>query len=219
MIRAVIFDQDGILFDTERVYHEAFVKAGEEYGLADARLDVDNCTGRSYEDIRIYCTDKYGPDFPYDDFMGRRLVHYREIVDREGLILKPGVREILKFLKDSGIPASVCTSTGPDLTLRQLEESGLAPFFSDVVYGDMVRNGKPAPDIYLLACRRLSVDPSDAVGVEDSFNGVRAVHAAGMRAVMVPDLLIPDDEMRRLAYRIDKDLNQTLHWLQNEISI
>ncbi|MBP5293488.1 MAG: HAD family phosphatase [Clostridia bacterium] len=215
-IGAVIFDQDGVLYDTERVYHEAWIKAGYEFGIPDPPGLANECTGRNIHDIGLIFAQKFGPDFPYEAFMDKRMVYYHEIVRKEGLILKPGVRELLEWLKASQIPASVCTSTPRELTIKQLHDSGLHAFFADIVDGSMVRCGKPDPEIYLLAASRLGVEPVKCIGVEDSYNGVRSIVAAGMRAVMVPDLLKPNDEMKKIAWRIDETLFDFLHMLSGK---
>jgi len=216
---AVIFDQDGVLYDTERVYHRAWVRAGHEFGIPDPEKLADLCTGRNIHDIGVIFNEKFGPEFPYSGFMEHRMVYYHEIIRNEGLKLKPGVVELLETLQRKHIPASVCTSTNRELTESQLHDSGLYRYFADIVDGSMVTNGKPDPEIYLLAADRLHKDPRDCIGVEDSFNGIRSVFRAGMRPVMVPDLLAPDEEMKKLAWRIFGTLESLTLWLERKEGI
>ncbi|MCI8869991.1 MAG: HAD-IA family hydrolase [Lawsonibacter sp.] len=115
--------------------------------------------------------------------------------------LKPGVREILDFLRLQGIPAALATSTGRVRTLRRLELTGLGEYFQTVVTGDQVEHSKPDPEIYLLACRALDTPPGQTLAVEDSRNGILSAHAAGMPVVMVPDMIPPAPELEALLWR------------------
>lgn len=122
---------------------------------------------------------------------------FQERLERE-LPIKKGVRELLEYLKEKQIKTAIASSTKGPLVRKHLERTGLSGYFQEIVSGDMVEKSKPEPDIYLKACEAVGVLPENAMGIEDSFNGIRAVAAAGMTAVMVPDMVQPDEEIRQI---------------------
>ncbi len=208
-IKAVIFDKDGTLFDTERVFMRAWRLAAEELNVPDIATTSRECTGKTIPDIAIYWAAKY-PHIPFDDYITRRQNHFRHIIETEGLPMKKGTPEILAYLKDAGIKIALATSSYWEEAFDHLTKSGLMPYFDAIVTSDMVTNGKPAPDPYLLAASKLGVDPADCIGVEDSINGVKSIHAAGMRAVMIPDMIPPTDEVRSIWWMECSSLTELL---------
>lgn len=189
-MRAVVFDMDGVVFDTERLYRIAWHMAADDIGgLPGIDEDIRVCTGRNHEDIRAYFLGKYGKDFPYDRLMERRSVHIDEQLEGGGLPFKPGVPEIFDWLHANGYSVALATSTNEKRTGKYLSLSGIRDRFDRIITGNMVEHSKPRPDIYLLACRELGASPEESVCVEDSPNGLRAGHAAGMITVMIPDLI------------------------------
>ncbi len=198
---SVIFDMDGVLFDSERLYNEAWLRVGREMDLLDIETCIAHCVGRNGRDIRDYLLDKYGPGFPAEQFREEIRSTFSALVAADGLPLKPGVFEILSWLKASGITTGLATSTSHASAVRHLENAGLLSYFSAIVTGDMIRNGKPAPDIYLLACSRLGVPPENCFAIEDSPNGIRSAHAAGLKVIMVPDLIEPTPDIEELLHR------------------
>ena len=198
-IKAVIFDKDGTLHDTEKVYLKAWTLAANELNVPDIEATVRDCTGTTIPWIAEYWAKKY-PDIPFDDYLPRRQYHYFHILEA-GVPVKEGAHELLTYLKARGYKIGMATSTPWDTVAEHLARTGMTDYFDTVVTGDMVQNGKPAPDIYLLAAERLGVDPAECIGVEDSLNGVRSIHAAGMRAIMIPDLVKPTAEVEALAWR------------------
>lgn len=198
MIKAVIFDMDGTLFDTERVYVNAWRQAGRELHFAPIEEAITACTGRNAKDTRQYFEDNFADLISYDEFMAVRTRYYDAEIERRGVPLKPGVVELLTYLKDQGIGIALATATRTVRTEENLQRTGLAPYFDVIVTGDMVEHGKPHPETFLTAAARLGVKPCECMGVEDSFNGVRAIRAAGMVTVMVPDTVPPTNEIEAL---------------------
>ncbi len=191
-IRAVIFDKDGTLHDTERLYRIAWLRAAEELSVPDIETTLRDCTGRNIPSIAAYWAEKY-PTIPFDDYLPVRQKYFHALVDKE-VPVKPGAMTLLAYLRSHGYRLAVATSSPYAEAMEHLTQSGMADYFDAVVGGDMIANGKPAPDIYLLAAEKLGVDPAACIGVEDSVNGIRAIHAAGMRPVFVPDLIeLPPD--------------------------
>lgn len=207
MIKAVIFDMDGTLFDTESVYADAWRRAGRELNFAPIEQAITACTGRNAKDTRQYFEDNFANLISYDEFMVARNRYYEATIEERGVPLKPGVVELLNYLKANGIGVALATATRIERTLYNLERTGLRPYFDVLVTGDMVENGKPHPETFLTAAERLGVLPCECIGVEDSFNGVRAIRAAGMFTVMVPDTVAPTPEIEAL---LDAKC-QTLH--------
>ena len=201
-IKAVIFDMDGTLFDTEKVYQWAWREAGRRIGFAEVETALAACTGCNGADTRRYFETTYADVVDYDEYTRLRNALYEEAIERDGLQLKPGAREALQWLQSRGIPVALGTSTCPPRVPQNLERAGLTNYFDVVVMGNMVQKGKPDPETFLKAAELLGVDPASCMGVEDSFNGVRALHAAGMVTVMVPDLIAPNDEIRSLAHYV-----------------
>lgn len=199
-IKAVIFDKDGTLFDTEKVFLRAWRLAADELGVPDIDATVRDCTGKTIPDIGIYWAEKY-PTIPFDDYITRRQNHFKRIIEEEGLPMKAGAREILTYLKEVGVKIALATSSMHEEAFDHLTRSDLMPYFEAIVTSDMVENGKPAPDPYLLAASKLGIEPAYCIGVEDSLNGVRSIYNAGMRAVMIPDLIPPTDEVRALLWK------------------
>jgi len=202
----VIFDMDGILFDTERLYAETFEEIAREWGLGDVREAVLGCIGLNGNDARAFFTGCVGKDFPYDDYVKETMKRYKEREEREGLPMKKGVVELLSYLKEQGYHIGLASSTRREKVLACVEKAGIREYFQVVIGGDIVEHSKPNPEIYLIACRELGVEPEKTYAIEDSPNGIRAAHGAGMKAIMVPDMIAPNDELKALAHVICDDL-------------
>ena len=211
--KAVIFDMDGVIFDSEQCIIECWKIVAEKYQIPNIEPVLYKCLGVTYEEGRRIFLTRYGDDFPYDERKKERSDLYHERYDGGRLPLKPGVRELLVWLKENGYKVGVASSTRKEVVTKQLEDAGLLKYFDNITCGDMVAKSKPEPDIYLMACERLGVQPEDAVAIEDSYNGIKSAHAAGMFPIMVPDLLEPDEEMRKLSGRIFESLIEVKGWL------
>ena len=206
--KAVVFDMDGVLFDTEIICLEAWKMVGEEYHIEDIERTAIGCIGLNLTDTKAFFQQKYGADIDFDFYKEECSRHMREFIDRDGLPLKPGVKEILTFLKEKGCRVALASSSSKSSVLKHIDRAGISGFFEVVVGGDMVEHSKPRPDIYLIACKELGVKPSEAIAIEDSPNGLRSAHAAGMMPIMVPDLIAPTAEIEKLLYaRCDSLLN------------
>jgi HAD superfamily hydrolase (TIGR01509 family) len=205
-VHGVVFDMDGLLVDTESLFRDAMMEVTARHGR-DLPLPVFlRMVGLPREDSRAVAMAHFGEDFDYEPWIAEvsEAAHARLEV---GAVVKTGVIELLDDLDAARVPCAVATSSGHAAVELQLGPNGLLRRFQAIVAaGDYVR-GKPAPDPYLEAARRLGVDPLDCLALEDSHNGVRAAHAAGMMTVMVPDLLEATDEMRDLCVTIARTLH------------
>ena len=203
---AVLFDMDGVIFDSEVKVVECWKVIAEKYGIEGIEAQCHACLGTTREMSRTIMLEHYGSDFPYDAYKKEmsELFHTRYGGGR--LPKKKGAVELLRFLQLHNKKVALASSTRREVVEQELRDGGLLQYFDAVICGDMVQRSKPEPDIFLKACEVLDVAPECAVGVEDSYNGIRALAAAGVSAIMVPDLKAPTDEMRSLATAILPDL-------------
>lgn len=188
-LAAVIFDMDGLMFDTERIVKRSWDEAAPLLGLEPLGHHIYHTLGMNLARRRQYFKEACGPDFPFEEFTECYRGISREILRREGLPVKPGLYQLLDCLKEKKIPMAVATSSSARHAGENLREAGVEQYFSCMITGDQVKRSKPDPEIYLLACRKLGVPPEEAMALEDSANGLRAALDAGVMAVMVPDLL------------------------------
>ena len=196
----VVFDVDGVLFDTERLSHGTWTRVGRELGWPQVGERYLEFVGQNRTDIRRKLLDFFGPDFPIETFLLTCSRLSQERMEREGVPMKPGVTDILSFLRGRGVPIALATSTSGERTRRRMEMTGLGHFFQAIITGDLVEHSKPHPEIYQLACRALGTDPGRTLAVEDSRNGILSAHAAGMPVAMVPDLIPPTPELEALIW-------------------
>lgn len=197
-IRAVIFDKDGTLHDTEKYFQIAWRRAAEDLSVPDIETTLRDCTGRAIPGIAAYWAEKY-PTISFEDYLPVRQKYFHALMEG-GVPVKDGAMPLLAYLKSHGYRMAVATSSPYAEAMDHLTRCGMTEYFDAVIGGDMIEHGKPAPDIYLLAAERLGVAPACCIGVEDSANGIRAIHAAGMRAVMVPDLIEPTPDIEALLW-------------------
>ncbi len=215
--KAVVFDMDGVLFDTERLCMDMWAKVADARGLCGMIQVGYDSIGRNENDTRALALAAFGEDFDFEDFRAEvsRMCH--DYVDAKGIPVKKGVQELLDFLKEQGYRIALASSTRKESVLRNLERGGIREYFEEVISGDMVEHSKPRPDIYLLACDKLGVKPEGAYAIEDSPNGIRAAHGAGMKPIMVPDLIAADEEMKLLSLVILEDLLAVKEYLAANI--
>lgn len=204
-MKAVLFDMDGVIFDSERAVLAVWREVAGELGLVGIDAVFIRCVGVTIKRTREIFLEAY-PGLDFETFDRRVRARFLALYDKGRLPVKPGARETLALLRDQGIPLALASSTRTEAVRRELEEAGLLGFFDAVVGGDMVTRSKPDPEIFLTAAAKLGAVPADCFVVEDSFNGVRAGRAGGFRTLMVPDMLPPDREMEEKAERILKDL-------------
>lgn len=198
--QAVIFDVDGTLFDTERLSRGNWLTVSRELGwpqVGEAYLDY---VGQNRTGIRENMRRRWGPEFPMEEFLEACSSRSLAQIEREGVPLKPGALEILDALGRLGVPLALATSTSGERTARRLELTGLGPRFQSITTGDQVRQGKPHPEIYQLACARMGADPARTLAVEDSRNGILSAHGAGMPVAMVPDLIPPTPDLEAMLW-------------------
>lgn len=210
---AVIFDMDGVIFDSERAYIDVFRSLCARDGI---ECDEDICLaviGSNLDSTRQMFLDRYGEDFAFEKYYDE----CREVLSRIGFALKPGVHEIFKFLSKNHIPIALASSTSRESVTRMLTNAGLYEYFDAVICGDMVRYSKPHPEIFLTAAAAIGHSPDTCYVIEDSFNGIRAAHAAGMHPLMVPDILQPDEEIRALSEAVLPSLFETRAYLEERL--
>jgi HAD superfamily hydrolase (TIGR01509 family) len=197
MPAAIVFDMDGLLFDTEALYQEAILLAAAEGGHDVGTGVFGRTIGLPRLQVRALLLDHFGVAFPVDEFLAAWGAHFWLIAESR-LQLKPGVIELLETLDELALPRAIATSSSHRTVEHHLGAHGLAGRFDAVVgHGDYAV-GKPAPDPFLTAAGRLGAEPGSCLALEDSHNGVRSASAAGMMTIMVPDLLEPTEEIRRL---------------------
>ena len=207
MIRAVIFDMDGVLIDTEKHYNAAWCQAAKEAGFPFTRehaLMLRSCEAKDGERLM---QGIFGADFDYYAIRERRRELVRERLATYGLEKKAYVEETLKFLREKGIKTAVATATALDITQSHLTEIGIYDLFDSIVSAKNVAHGKPAPDVYLYACEQIGEEPKNCLAVEDSPNGILSAYRAGLRPVMVPDLTQPDEELSQYLYACAESLD------------
>ena len=188
MIKAVLFDMDGLMFDTERMYHDSWLELGRQRGLAMTEALVAGMRGRNREGCVALCKAAFGPEFDFMELRGACVERMEAQIAAKGLPKRPGLDELLEELARRDLPAVLATSTGRATALRYLELARVNRYFKGAVCGDEVAHAKPAPDIFLAAAKALGVPAEECLVLEDSPNGLRAARAAGCKAVVVPDI-------------------------------
>jgi HAD superfamily hydrolase (TIGR01509 family) len=207
-VEAVILDMDGLMIDTEPLYKVAWQAASAELGYRLDDTSYAKLVGRQTADCERELVEQFGSAFPLDRFRQRWPEAWRQKVDAQGISQKPGLRELLALLARERLQVGVATSSEKDYTAFSLRHAGLEGRFKVIVTGDEVARGKPAPDIYLEAARRLRVTPEACVALEDSDAGIVAASRAGMCALLIPDWARPSDAAVRAAFRVLSSLTE-----------
>ena len=210
---AVVFDMDGVIFDSERAVMNCWLELAQKYDIKDIEKPYFACVGTTMTRTREIMLETYGEDFPYDEYARESSLMYHEKYDGGKLPMKPGVMELLSYLKEKGKKIALASSTRRETVTNQLRWAGIIDYFDAIICGDMVARSKPAPDIFLKACQELGVSPENTYAIEDSYNGIRAAYAGQLRPIMVPDLLEADDEMRGMAECVCDNLNEVIDYL------
>jgi HAD superfamily hydrolase (TIGR01509 family) len=203
----VVFDMDGLLVDTESLAMRALVQAGAEMGIDAPESFCHSMIGVPADHCRVLVTERFGAGFAADDYLAEASRRMERMIEAGALRMKPGVPELLSRIEVLGLPKAVATSSSRAKADRHLRSTGLLGRFDAVVTRDDVARGKPHPDLFLRAAEEICMHPGECLALEDSHNGVRAAHAAGMTVVMVPDLLPATDEMRAKCALILPDLH------------
>lgn len=213
----VIFDMDGVIFDSERVCLYTWTETAKKYGIGNVREVFNRCIGTNNSQTHQIVEDAYSKEFGEgiaDKLLSESSRLFHEKYDGGKLPIKDGVKEILEYLKEKNVRCAVASSTRKAVVEAELTDAGLRDYFEKIEGGDAVKISKPDPEIYLLACDKMKVKPEKAFAIEDSFNGIRSAHAAGMKPVMVPDMIPADDEMRSLSVAVCDDLKAVVEFFE-----
>ena len=203
--RAVVFDLDGLLLDTEVIYRAAHMAAAQEFGFAMDQALYATLIGAPRDATEQRLLAAFGPSLVLADYNARFDAHF-DVLCRDAVPLRPGVQTLLALLDSAGLPRAVATSTERVRARRHLVQAGILSRFDAIVTRSDVSHGKPYPETFWRAADALGTAPSDCLALEDSHNGVRAAAAAGMMTVMVPDLLPATEEMRVLCVAVSRSL-------------
>lgn len=216
MMRAVIFDMDGLMFDTERLYFQAWDYAGEKAGLGKTGYMVMKTLGTNRETGREIWRREFGDRYHSEEIEGYTQEFFTRYYQEHPLPVKKGLYNLLCYLKENGCPMAIASSTPRDKIIEHLAEVEITDYFSAIVGGDCVSASKPAPDIYLCAAELLGIPSAECYALEDSRNGLLAASSAGCKTIMVPDLWQPDEEIKNRVAAILPDLDAVKEYLKRQ---
>lgn len=212
-IKGVIFDMDGVLLDTEKLYVRFWCEAANFYGynMQKRHALAIRSLARPFAIERL--KGFFGQDFDYYAVHHKRVELMDKYINEHGVETKPGALQTLQYLKAHNYKIALATATNTERTERCLKQTGLYEYFDQILCASMVAKGKPEPDIYLKAAELLCLAPNECIAVEDSPNGVKSAYGAGCRVVMVPDLDLPDEDTEKMTCKVAKSLTELTEML------
>ena len=216
MIKALIFDMDGLLLDSERIVQRSWNEAGAKLGIPHLGEHIRHTLGLNRKARNEYFKHAFGTDFPLEEFNRMTSAIFFSIVENTGIPLKPGAKELLEYAKEHGFKIAAATSSGREYAVKELADAGIWRYFDGGVFGDMIENTKPDPEIYLKACECVRTNPCECLALEDSPAGIRSAYADCLKVIAVPDLVQPDDEVLALTYRKLDTLHEVIPLLKEE---
>lgn len=205
-IKGVLFDMDGVVLDTEKLYTRFWQEAANSLGYPMTREHALGMRSLSREVGERQLKTYLGEDVDYKEVRDKRIEMMNAFIEENGVEIKSGIHELLDFLKEKKIKTSIATSSPLDRTKKYLSQVGLVDKFDALVSGHMVEHGKPAPDIYLYAAENLGLKPEECMVLEDSPTGILAAFRAGCIPVMIPDQDEPDEEVQKMVYAVAENL-------------
>ena len=210
--KAIIFDMDGVILDSETICDKTWAITQKEMGVTTDKDYLNMCRGTNHNDTLQILHDVFGADFDAEKFLQRSIELFHQIEEKDGIPLMPYVRETLEYLSKR-YTLALASSTNGGAVKRQLTNAGVIDYFKTRTTGEQVVHSKPDPEIYLIACRSIGLEPSECVAVEDSPNGIRSAHAAGIPVIMVPDKIKPTAELKSLCWKVCPSLKSLAEFL------
>ena len=214
-IKAVIFDMDGLMLDTEKLLVKYWCEAANKLGFPMERRHALALRSFSRKFAIPQLKEWFGEDCDYMAIHDLRVKLMKEYTDVHGIEKKQGLDELLDYLTSHGYRTAVATATNIERAEEYLKKIGVYDKFETIICGNMLENGKPCPDIYLYACEKLGLKPSQCMALEDSPNGVKSASSAGCITVMVPDLTEPEEEQLKAVYAVAPSLDKVIDVLEN----
>lgn len=217
IIKGAVFDMDGLMIDTEKLYLKYWKQAAADFGYAmeDKHVFAIRSLARKFSVPML--KGFFGEDFPTEEVRARRTELISAHIAEHGIDLKKGLLDLLKYLKKRDIRIAVATATPRERTMTYLNKINILDRIDAVVCGDMVTTGKPDPEIYLTAAKTLDLQPCQCAAFEDSPNGIKSAYSAGCHAIMIPDLTPPDDEILPMLSGVYKSLDEAVSFFERRI--
>jgi len=215
-MKAVVFDMDGLMFDTERVAILAWDYAGEKMGLGKTGYMVYKTLGINVKESNQIWKKEFGNKYNEEELWKYTREFNKDFYSKNKVPVKKGLYVLLDYLKNKGYKLAVASSTSKRGVERNLKDAGVLEYFDALICGDMVEKSKPNPDIYVKACKAIGVEPNEALALEDSRNGLLSAHRAGMKVIMVPDLWEADEEVKGFLWTMCRDLEEVKGFLERQ---
>ena len=214
--KAVIFDMDGVIFDTEKVYLDIWIEVFEKYGYKMTKELYVNVMGTGRKNVIKTFLENFGDDLPIEKMYEEKDNQLFYIIENQGIPLKEGVKELFSMLKEKNYKIALATSAKRERVEKQIKDKWLKESFDAIVCGDDVEKGKPSPDIFLKAAKKIDVEPENCFVVEDSPAGIKAAFSGGMKGIHVEDLKVADEEILKYCQKNFKNLQEIKKYLSYE---
>ena len=211
--KAVIFDMDGVIFDTEKVYLDIWIEVFEKYGYKMTKELYVNVMGTGRKNVIKTFLENFGDDLPIEKMYEEKDNQLFYIIENQGIPLKEGVKELFSMLKEKNYKIALATSAKRERVEKQIKDKWLKESFDAIVCGDDVEKGKPSPDIFLKAAKKIDVEPENCFVVEDSPAGIKAAFSGGMKGLHVEDLKVADEDILKYCQKSFKDLQEVKKYL------
>lgn len=214
-MKAVIFDMDGLMFDTERLVQASWQFAGEKLGYHNFGENIYHTLGFGKRDREAYFKKQYGMNFPFETFQVFSSLFFHRYIKMHGLPTKPGLFELLDYLTKNHYLIALATSSSRKTALHHLAAVGISDYFTCIISGDLVHKAKPDPEIYQLAISQLQIPCESCFALEDSYHGLKAAYLAGAKAIFVPDLLQDEGPVKDFIVAKCASLHEIITYLEN----
>lgn len=215
MIKAIIFDMDGLMIDSERVTFECYQERLKDMNLTMDEEFYKTLLGKPIKGIYQRFYDVYGNDFPIENVIQDVHQLMAERFETEGVPVKKGLVELLHYLKDNNYKTIVATSSNRDRVDKILAQAKITEFFDGSICGDEVTKGKPNPEVFLKSCQKLGVNVDEAIVLEDSEAGIQASYDANIKVICIPDMKYPEKQYEEKTFKILKDLTEVTAYLKS----